>query len=205
MDDGDVREPGEPEGRGKTEQQVFDEQVARASGKAVVMFGGLGILAALVISTIALVISAGNNSTTVTVPAAPAGGSTAGSGSAGGGGAASQLTGNALGAQLFVSGKPDVGAIGCGSCHTMKAAGTSGTIGPNLDKELTSDPASATRESIVEPNKEIISGYSANVMPTNYATALTKQELDALVNYVYDSTNAKAKAKRAPAKTSSTP
>ncbi len=68
-----------------------------------------------------------------------------------------------------------------------------GTIGPNLDKELTADPASATRESIVDPNKEIISGYSANVMPTNYATALTPQELDALVNYIYHSTNAKAK------------
>ena len=89
----------------------------------------------------------------------------------------------------------------------MKAAGTSGTIGPNLDKELTADPASATRESIVDPNKEIISGYSANVMPTNYGTALTAQELDTLVNYVYHSTNtkAKAKARRASAKTTSTP
>ena len=41
----------------------------------------------------------------------------------------------------------------------MNAAGTSATIGPNLDKELTADPASATLESIVDPNKEIISGY----------------------------------------------
>jgi hypothetical protein len=39
-------------------------------------------------------------------------------------------------------------------------------------------------------------------MPTNYGTALTKPELDALVDYVYHSTNAKAKAKRASAKTS---
>ena len=168
MDDDDVRGPDPPEPSGKTEQQIFDEQIARASGKTVVMFGGLGILAALVMSTVALVISAGKNTTTVTVPAAPPAGQTAG------GGQAPQLTGDALGAQLFVSGKPDAGAIGCGSCHTMKAAGTSGTIGPNLDKELTADPASATRESIVDPNKEIIPGYSANVMPTNYGTALTK-------------------------------
>jgi mono/diheme cytochrome c family protein len=199
LDDDDVRGPGKPEPTGKTEQQIFDEQVARASGKTVVMFGGLGILAALVISTIALVISAGKNTTTVTVRAAPAGARTTARAPA------PRLTGNALGAQLFVSGKPAVGAIGCGSCHTMKAAGTSGTIGPDLDKELTSDPASATQESIVQPNKEIVSGYSANVMPTNYGTALTKQELDALSNYVYDSTNAKAKAKRASAKTSTTP
>ncbi|MDP9344400.1 MAG: cytochrome c, partial [Actinomycetota bacterium] len=147
---------------------------------------------------IALVNSTTGSTTTVTVPAAASAGQSAG------GGQAPPLTGDALGAQLFVSGKPDVGAIGCGSCHTMKAAGTSGTIGPNLDKELTADPASAARESIVEPNKEIISGYSANVMPTNYGTALTKPELDALVNYVYHSTNTRAKArvKRAPATTS---
>ena len=199
MDEDDVRGSDRPEPNGKTEQQLFDEQIARASGKTVVMFGGLGILAALVLSTVALVISAGKSTTTVTVVATPAAGQTAGSG-----GQAPPLTGDALGAQLFVSGKPDTGAIGCGSCHTMKAAGTSGTIGPNLDKELTADPASAARESIVDPNKEIIPGYSANVMPTNYGTALTKPELDALVNYVYHSTNAKAKAKakRASAKTS---
>jgi mono/diheme cytochrome c family protein len=196
MDDDDVGGRDRPEPSGKSEQQLFDEQIARASGKTVVMFGGLGILAALVMSTVALVISAGKNTTTVTVAATPAAAQTAGSGQA------PQLTGDVLGAQLFVSGKPDTGAIGCGSCHTMKAAGSSGTIGPNLDKELTADPASAARESIVDPNKEIIPGYSANVMPTNYGTALTKPELDALVNYVYHSTNAKAKAKRAAAKTS---
>ncbi|HEX5821459.1 MAG TPA: cytochrome c, partial [Solirubrobacterales bacterium] len=152
-----------------------------------------------VMSTIALVNSTGAKTTTVTVSAAPAAGQTAG------GEQPAQLTGDALGAQLFVSGKPETGAIGCGSCHTMKAAGASGTIGPNLDKELGADPASATRESIVDPNKEIITGYSANVMPTNYGTALTKQELDALVSYIYTNTNTKAKAKRASAKTSSTP
>jgi mono/diheme cytochrome c family protein len=197
MGEDDVRGSDQSEPSGKTEQQIFDEQIARASGKTVVMFGGLGILAALVISTVALVISVGKSTTTVTVTATPAAGQTAGSG-----GQVPQLTGDALGAQLFVSGKPDTGAIGCGSCHTMKAAGASGTIGPNLDKELTADPASAARESIIDPNKEIIPGYSANVMPTNYGTALTKPELDALVNYVYHSTNTKAKAKRTAAKTS---
>ena len=199
MDGDDVRGPDQPEPGGKTEQQIFDEQIARASGKFVVMLGGVGILAALVLSTVALVISAGGNTNTVTVTAPAPAGPTAG------GGKSPPLTGDALGAQLFVSGKPGVGAIGCGSCHTMKAAGTSGTIGPNLDKELAADPASATRESIVDPNKEIVSGYSANVMPTNYGTALTAQELDALVNYVYHSTNTKAKARRASAKTTSTP
>jgi cytochrome c1 len=193
MEGDEVRGPGQDEASGKSDQQIFDEQVARAAGKAVVLFGSLGILAALVMSAVALVISSNRNTITVTrtvtVPASTGGGQGTP------GGQAPPLTGNALGAHLFVSGKPDSGAIGCGSCHTMKAAGTSGTVGPNLDKELTADPASAARESIVDPNKEIIPGYSANVMPTNYGTALTKQELDALVNYVYVNTNTKAKEK----------
>jgi mono/diheme cytochrome c family protein len=185
MDGDDVREPGQPETSSKTDQQIFDEQIARASGKVIVQIGGLGILLALVMSTIALVVSAGKNTTTVTVPAAPAARQTTG-------GQNTQLTGDALGEQIFVSGTPG-GALSCGSCHTMKAAGTSGTIGPNLDKELTSDPPSATRESIVDPNKEIVPGYPANVMPPNYGTALSPQQLDAVVNYVYHSTNINAK------------
>jgi mono/diheme cytochrome c family protein len=195
--DDDVRGSGSPESGAKTEQQIFDEQVARASGKAVVMFGGLGILAALVMSAVALVISASKTTTTVRIAATPVAGQSTG------GGQTSSLTGDALGAQLFTAGKSESGAIGCGSCHTMQAAGATGTIGPNLDKELSADPASATRESVVDPNKEIVPGYSANVMPTNYGKALTAQELDALVNYVYHSTN--AKAKRASAKPSATP
>ena len=145
MGDDDVREPGQPETRRKTDQEIFDEQIARASGKFIVQLGGLGILAALVLSTIALVVAANRSNTTVTVPAAPTGGQTTAA-------QAPQLTGDALGEQIFVSGTPG-GAISCGSCHTMAAAGTSGTTGPNLDKELTSDPASATRESIVDPQQ----------------------------------------------------
>ncbi len=198
MDD-DTGGTDQPRSGGKTEQEIFDEQIARASGKAVVMVGGLGILVSVVLSTIALVISASHHDKTVTVQAAAPATQTATQTAT----TPRPLTGDALGAQLFISGKPDVGAIGCGSCHTMKAAGASGTIGPNLDKELTADPASATRESIVDPNKEIIPGYSANVMPTNYGTAFTKAELDALVAYVYRSTN--TKAKRAAANTPTTP
>jgi len=180
MDDDDVRQPGQPETKRKTDQEIFDEQIARASGKFIIQLGGLGILAALVMSAIALVVAAHRSNTTVTVSGTPASGQT------------TQLKGDALGEQIFVSGTPG-GAISCGSCHTMKAAGTSGTIGPNLDKVLASDPPSPTRESIVNPNKDIVPGYRANVMPPNYGTALTPQELDAVVNYVYHSTNTKAK------------
>jgi mono/diheme cytochrome c family protein len=185
MAEDDVRGPGQPENRRKTDQEIFDEQIARASGKFIVQLGGLGILAAVVMSAIALVVAAHRSNTTVTVPAAPTAGQTSS-------GQATPLKGDALGEQIFVSGTPG-GALSCGSCHTMQAAGTSGTTGPNLDKVLRSDPASPTRESIVDPNKEIVPGYRANVMPPNYATALTPQQLDAVVNYVYHSTNARFK------------
>ncbi len=170
----------------RSDQQIFDEQIAHATGRSVLIFGGLGILAAVVMSTIALINSSTTSTTTVTVStkaAAPVAAAPA-----------VALTGDALGKQLFVSGDPSVGAISCGSCHIMSAAGTSATVGPNLDKELTADPASAARVSIVDPNKEIAKGYMADIMPKNYGTALTKTQVDAVANYVYHSTNTKAKA-----------
>src|SRR2546423_13399227 len=69
MDDDDVREPARPETRRKTDHQIFDEQIARASGKFIVQLGGLGILAALVMSAIALIVAAHRSNTTITVPA----------------------------------------------------------------------------------------------------------------------------------------
>ena len=68
------RAPDQPEPSGKTEQQIFDEQIARASGKTVVMFGGLGILAALVMSDDRAGDQREQTTTTVTVAAAPAAG-----------------------------------------------------------------------------------------------------------------------------------
>ncbi len=187
----DEPQPATPDAKPDTsEQEIFEAEVARFSGRAVLIFGGLAILAALTMSTVALLKSSdnGGTTTTVTAPAAAAGGATQ---------TAPQLTGDALGRQLFVAGDAATGVTACGGCHTMKTAGTTATVGPNLDKELGPDPASATRESIVDPNKEIIPGYQANVMPVNYGTALTPTQLDALVNYVYHSTNTKAKAKAA--------
>ena len=97
MDEGDVREPGQPEPRRKTDQEIFDEQIARASGKFIVQLGGLGILAALVMSVIALIVAAHRSNTTS--PSRPRDGQTSG-------GQATQLKGDALGEQIFVSGTP---------------------------------------------------------------------------------------------------
>jgi mono/diheme cytochrome c family protein len=89
------------------------------------------------------------------------------------------------------------GIGGCGSCHTLSAAGTTGTVGPNLDTRLKSDcalPASkkargasvdqCIKTAIVDPYKFIPSGYSSGVMPNNFGTKLKPNEITALVNFL---------------------
>src|SRR5712691_11690667 len=107
-----------------------------------------------------------------TSPSAPTATSTATS---------SPTRGAAEGKAVFV-------ASGCGSCHTLKAAGTTGTIGPNLDAKPAVDAKKAhmslaafVRESIVRPNAYISPGYPKGVMPQNFATRLSKMQLMALV------------------------
>jgi cytochrome c551/c552 len=75
---------------------------------------------------------------------------------------------------------------GCGSCHTLAAAGSSGTVGPDLDTALSSDEggtplADFVRESIVDPDKVIASGFTAGLMPTDFGTKLSQTDLDNLV------------------------
>ena len=47
----------------------------------------------------------------------------------------------------------------CGSCHTLADAGTTGTIGPDLDKVLKGKDAAFIKQSIEDPNAEIAKGY----------------------------------------------
>jgi cytochrome c oxidase subunit II len=79
----------------------------------------------------------------------------------------------------------------CGSCHTLKAAGATQKVGPDLDNL----PAYAQkagkplpdfiRESLVDPNAYVEKGYPQNVMPP--FDNLPKSQLDALVQYLIDS------------------
>jgi cytochrome c551/c552 len=77
-------------------------------------------------------------------------------------------------------------AQGCGSCHTLAAAGASGNVGPDLDTALAGDAGSTpladfVRESIVDPDKVIASGFTAGLMPTDFGTKLSQTDLDNLV------------------------
>ncbi len=74
----------------------------------------------------------------------------------------------------------------CGICHTLKAAGTSATTGPDLDQVLTGKDAAFIEKSIVDPNSEIAQGFSAGIMPQDFGTTLTPNDLQGLVNYLLD-------------------
>jgi mono/diheme cytochrome c family protein len=89
------------------------------------------------------------------------------------------------------------GVGGCGACHTLADAGTTGTTGPNLTQRLASDcanPASQAKRgtslkqcittAIVKPYAYIPSGYSAGIMPANFSQTLSKTQVAALVAYL---------------------
>jgi cytochrome c oxidase subunit 2 len=93
-------------------------------------------------------------------------------------------------------GATDAAAIfktaGCSSCHTFAAAGSTGKIGPDLD-HLAADAAKYgggetapqyVRESVVDPGKVVVGGYSNGIMPATFGTSLTSAQIDALVSYL---------------------
>jgi len=80
-------------------------------------------------------------------------------------------------------------ASGCGGCHTLAAAGSTGTTGPDLDQVLAGKDEAFVSTSIVDPDAEVASGFSPGIMPTTYGDDLSPEELEALVKYLVDSTN----------------
>lgn len=107
--------------------------------------------------------------------------------------AAGGVTGTspAAGKQVFT------GVGGCGSCHTLAAAGTTGTAGPNLDQRLRTDCATAQSKqirgatlqqciynAIIKPYSYLPSGYTAGVMPNTFGQTLKPSEITGLVNFL---------------------
>lgn len=82
-----------------------------------------------------------------------------------GGGGSSGGNSGAAGKALFVQ-------TGCGACHTLKAAGTTGTIGPDLDAR--------------KPGKSVVETFvrrGSAQMPA-FENRLSNQQIDALADYV---------------------
>jgi len=78
---------------------------------------------------------------------------------------------------------------GCGACHAFTPAGTDAQVGPSLD--AIEPPGGKPleefiRESIVNPDAVIAAGFKPGVMPKTFNQTLSKEELDALVQYLVD-------------------
>jgi mono/diheme cytochrome c family protein len=73
---------------------------------------------------------------------------------------------------------------GCGGCHTVADAGTSGTTGPNLDDSLPGKDAAYVEQAIVEPDAEIAEGYGPGVMPQTYEQQFSPEQIDDLVTFL---------------------
>jgi cytochrome c oxidase subunit 2 len=106
--------------------------------------------------------------------------------------------GSQTGEQGAAGGPPGDGkevftANGCGGCHQLADAGSSGTTGPSLD-ELAANPEKRegksleeyVRDSIVNPNGTIVEGFAPGTMPQNYGKELTPEQIDALVAYLVE-------------------
>jgi cytochrome c oxidase subunit II len=112
------------------------------------------------------------------------GGETGGATETGGGGGEPQ--GNAqAGEEVFSS----IANPACGTCHTLEAAGSNQTLGPNLDEGLADKDAAFIRESIVDPDAEITEGFADNLMPEDYGEKLTEQQIADLVAFLVEATH----------------
>ena len=99
---------------------------------------------------------------------------------AGGGGGGGKQAAAPNAEALFTS-------AGCSGCHTLKAAGATAKVGPDLGKLGKAANAKFIRTSIEDPNADVTKGYKPDIMPGNFSTQLSNEELDALVKYLLES------------------
>jgi mono/diheme cytochrome c family protein len=94
------------------------------------------------------------------------------------------LEGATSGRQIFV-------AAGCGSCHVLAEARTSGTIGPSLDElaDAAGERRPGTsaeeyvRQSLLDPDTFVVRGYERGVMPS-FEGRLDDRQVQTLVDYL---------------------
>lgn len=91
------------------------------------------------------------------------------------------------------AGKSVFSANGCAACHTFQPAGSTGTIGPNLDTAPTQDAkadgnmdlAAFVKQSITDPNAYIAKGFpKPSAMPGTFGSSLSPTQLNDLVAFI---------------------
>ena len=104
----------------------------------------------------------------------------AGEGAAGGAEETSEAGSDIDGKAIFA------GEGGCGACHKLSDAETSGAVGPDLDGFAGSLTAEQVREMIVNPEADIAAGFSGGIMPADFEQRLGAEKVDALVKYLLE-------------------
>ncbi len=130
-------------------------------------------------------------------PGVPAGGSSAPPGSAASGPSSSSSSSGSAGSSAAAGKAIFIGSGGCGGCHTLAAAGTTGAVGPDLSQRLKSDcamPASikvrgatlgrCIYTAITKPYAYLPAGYQAGIMPSTFAQRLGSTQIQDLVSYL---------------------
>ena len=79
-------------------------------------------------------------------------------------------------------------AAGCAGCHKLAKAGANGTIGPSLDDlasspDIKGNPEDYVRESLLDPDAVVVSGFQAGVMPS-FDGKLSDKQVQALIQYL---------------------
>ena len=105
---------------------------------------------------------------------------------------AATTTSSGGGGGNVAAGKTLFASSGCSSCHTFKPAGSTGTIGPNLDTAPAADAkadhnmalAAFVKQSIVDPNAYVAKGYNSGIMPQTFGKQLKPAQIDDLVAFV---------------------
>jgi mono/diheme cytochrome c family protein len=69
--------------------------------------------------------------------------------------------------------------MGCGSCHRLSAAGSTGEIGPDLDAALAGQTRASLEDAIL-----LRPARTRSMMPDDYASRMSDAELDALVSFL---------------------
>jgi mono/diheme cytochrome c family protein len=83
------------------------------------------------------------------------------------------------------SGRAIFARMGCGSCHRLAAAGSTGEIGPDLDQRLPAHNRASLTARITDPDR---SGSFAG-MPDDFGERMNAAELEALVDFLLTSRN----------------
>ena len=86
---------------------------------------------------------------------------------------------------------PEIFTDSCGGCHTLEAAGTAGTVGPDLDEALAGQDAEWIEEAIRNPEAEIAENFEAGVMPVFDCDIIPQENLKELITYLLESVDSK--------------